>query len=157
MIVSTPWKNNWYSDKWIIAHTWSSSPIESESVISPSSSSSSTADMIRQLVFDNKCSLEAIPLKTLRTYDRPLSIRKDLSCLQREKALHLDLSFLWFLVGFGAGSGEGRREERAEKNVREREEGGAEREGVSRCGLAVKRYAGKQKDLCSIRFGSPFS
>ena len=29
--------------------------------------------------------------------------------------------------------------------------------GVSRCGLAVRRLAGKQKDLGSIRFGSPFS
>ncbi|WP_293650734.1 hypothetical protein, partial [Thiolapillus sp.] len=28
---------------------------------------------------------------------------------------------------------------------------------VSRCGLAVRRLAGKQKDLGSIRFGSPFS
>ena len=28
---------------------------------------------------------------------------------------------------------------------------------VSRCGLAVRRSAGKQKDLGSIRFGSPFS
>ena len=28
---------------------------------------------------------------------------------------------------------------------------------VNRCGLAVKRYAGKQKDLGSIRFGSPLS
>ena len=28
---------------------------------------------------------------------------------------------------------------------------------VSRCGLAVKRLAGKQKDLGSIRFGSPCS
>ena len=28
---------------------------------------------------------------------------------------------------------------------------------VSRCGLAVRRYAGKQKDLGSIRFGSPLS
>ena len=28
---------------------------------------------------------------------------------------------------------------------------------VSRCGLAVRRKAGKQKDLGSIRFGSPFS
>ena len=28
---------------------------------------------------------------------------------------------------------------------------------MSRCGLAVRRYAGKQKDLGSIRFGSPFS
>ena len=28
---------------------------------------------------------------------------------------------------------------------------------VSRCGLAVRRQAGKQKDLGSIRFGSPFS
>ena len=28
---------------------------------------------------------------------------------------------------------------------------------VSRCGLAVRRWAGKQKDLGSIRFGSPFS
>ena len=28
---------------------------------------------------------------------------------------------------------------------------------VSRCGLAVRRLAGKQKDLRSIRFGSPFS
>ena len=27
----------------------------------------------------------------------------------------------------------------------------------SRCGLAVRRLAGKQKDLGSIRFGSPFS
>ena len=27
---------------------------------------------------------------------------------------------------------------------------------VSRCGLAVRRLAGKQKDLGSIRFGSPF-
>ena len=26
-----------------------------------------------------------------------------------------------------------------------------------RCGLAVRRLAGKQKDLGSIRFGSPFS
>ena len=30
-------------------------------------------------------------------------------------------------------------------------------EFVSRCGLAVRRLAGKQKDLGSIRFGSPFS
>ena len=30
-------------------------------------------------------------------------------------------------------------------------------ESVSRCGLAVRRYAGKQKDLGSIHFGSPFS
>ena len=30
-------------------------------------------------------------------------------------------------------------------------------ETVSRCGLAVRRLAGKQKDLGSIRFGSPFS
>ena len=30
-------------------------------------------------------------------------------------------------------------------------------ENVSRCGLAVWRLAGKQKDLGSIRFGSPFS
>ena len=29
--------------------------------------------------------------------------------------------------------------------------------GVSRCGLAVRRLAGKQKDLGSIRFGSPSS
>ena len=28
---------------------------------------------------------------------------------------------------------------------------------VSRCGLAVRRLASKQKDLGSIRFGSPFS
>ena len=28
---------------------------------------------------------------------------------------------------------------------------------VSRCGLVVRRLAGKQKDLGSIRFGSPFS
>ena len=28
---------------------------------------------------------------------------------------------------------------------------------VSRCGLAVRRLAGKQEDLGSIRFGSPFS
>ena len=28
---------------------------------------------------------------------------------------------------------------------------------VSRCGLAVRRYAGKQKDLDSIPVGSPFS
>ena len=28
---------------------------------------------------------------------------------------------------------------------------------VSRCGLAVRRLAGKQKDLGSIRFGSPLS
>ena len=28
---------------------------------------------------------------------------------------------------------------------------------VSRCGLAVRRLAGQQKDLGSIRFGSPFS
>ena len=28
---------------------------------------------------------------------------------------------------------------------------------VSRCGLVVRRLAGKQKDLRSIRFGSPFS
>ena len=28
---------------------------------------------------------------------------------------------------------------------------------VSRCGLAVRRLAGMQKDLGSIRFGSPFS
>ena len=28
---------------------------------------------------------------------------------------------------------------------------------VSRCGLAVRRLAGKQMDLGSIRFGSPFS
>ena len=28
---------------------------------------------------------------------------------------------------------------------------------VSRCGLAARRLAGKQKDLGSIRFGSPFS
>ena len=28
---------------------------------------------------------------------------------------------------------------------------------VSRCGLAVRRLAGKQKDLGSIRFGSSFS
>ena len=28
---------------------------------------------------------------------------------------------------------------------------------VSRCGLTVRRLAGKQKDLGSIRFGSPFS
>ena len=28
---------------------------------------------------------------------------------------------------------------------------------VSRCGLAIRRLAGKQKDLGSIRFGSPFS
>ena len=28
---------------------------------------------------------------------------------------------------------------------------------VSRCGLAVRRLAGKQKDLGSIRFGSPVS
>ena len=28
---------------------------------------------------------------------------------------------------------------------------------VSRCGLAVRRLAGKQKDLGSIRFCSPFS
>ena len=28
---------------------------------------------------------------------------------------------------------------------------------VSRCGLAVRREAGKQKDLGSIRFRSPFS
>ena len=28
---------------------------------------------------------------------------------------------------------------------------------VSRCGLAVRRYAGEQKDPGSIRFGSPFS
>ena len=28
---------------------------------------------------------------------------------------------------------------------------------VSRCGLAVRRLAGKQKDLGSIHFGSPFS
>ena len=27
----------------------------------------------------------------------------------------------------------------------------------NRCGLAVRRQAGKQKDLGSIRFGSPFS
>ena len=27
---------------------------------------------------------------------------------------------------------------------------------VSRCGLAVRRQVGKQKDLGSIRFGSPF-
>ena len=31
------------------------------------------------------------------------------------------------------------------------------RRGVSRFGLAVRRLAGKQKDLGSIRFGSPFS
>ena len=31
------------------------------------------------------------------------------------------------------------------------------RRPVSRCGLAVRRLAGKQKDLGSIRFGSPFS
>ena len=30
-------------------------------------------------------------------------------------------------------------------------------DSVSRCGLAVRRLAGKQKDLGSIRFGSPFS
>ena len=29
--------------------------------------------------------------------------------------------------------------------------------GLSRCGLVVRRLAGKQKDLGSIRFGSPFS
>ena len=28
---------------------------------------------------------------------------------------------------------------------------------VSRCGLAVRRLAGEQKDLGSVRFGSPFS
>ena len=28
---------------------------------------------------------------------------------------------------------------------------------MSRCGLAVRRLAGKQKDFGSIRFGSPFS
>ena len=28
---------------------------------------------------------------------------------------------------------------------------------MSRCGLAVRRWAGKQKDLGSIRFGCPFS
>ena len=28
---------------------------------------------------------------------------------------------------------------------------------LARCGLAVRRLAGKQKDLGSIRFGSPFS
>ena len=28
---------------------------------------------------------------------------------------------------------------------------------MSRCGLAVRRLAGKQKDLGSTRFGSPFS
>ena len=53
-----------------------------------------------------------------------------------------------------------------------REEGGVGAEGienlllsgsclaqlsVSRCGLVVRRLAGKQKDLGSIRFGSPFS
>ena len=32
-----------------------------------------------------------------------------------------------------------------------------DQEHVSRCGLAVRRLAGKQKDLGSIRFGSPFS
>ena len=45
---------------------------------------------------------------------------------------------------------------------RRRDSGGIKREGltereVSRCGLAVRRLAGKQKDLGSIRFGSPFS
>ncbi len=30
-------------------------------------------------------------------------------------------------------------------------------DNVSRCGLVVRRLAGKQKDLGSIRFGSPFS
>ena len=30
-------------------------------------------------------------------------------------------------------------------------------EFVSRCGLAVGRYAGKQEHLGSIRFGPPFS
>ena len=33
----------------------------------------------------------------------------------------------------------------------------ARQDNVSQCGLAVKRLAGKQKDLGSIRFGSPFS
>ena len=30
-------------------------------------------------------------------------------------------------------------------------------DSVSRCGLVVRRLAGKQKDLGSIRFGPPFS
>ena len=28
---------------------------------------------------------------------------------------------------------------------------------MSRCGLAVRRYTGKQNELGSVRFGSPFS
>ena len=35
--------------------------------------------------------------------------------------------------------------------------GGDIKSVVGRCGLAVRRWAGKQKDLGSIRFGSPFS
>ena len=36
-------------------------------------------------------------------------------------------------------------------------EGGGGTRPLSRCGLAVRRQAGKQKDLGSIRFGCPFS
>ena len=37
------------------------------------------------------------------------------------------------------------------------EEKGEPTRYVSPCGLAVRRQAGEQKDLGSIRFGSPFS
>ena len=40
---------------------------------------------------------------------------------------------------------------------RQKDRGLSKKDNLSRCGLVVRRLAGKQKDLGSIRFGSPFS